>query len=103
MSPDSLDTETTPSTDVPPAAPADDAPTKYRPKRERTTRTPAKSLKGWRLRHNLDQREAARIIGVSQTTFARMEALKRYPRPSLAKKMRVITGLPIEVIMGIDR
>jgi hypothetical protein len=32
-----------------------------------------------------------------------MEALKRYPRPSLAKKMRVITGLSIEIIMGIDR
>jgi DNA-binding XRE family transcriptional regulator len=88
---------------VAPAAPPSDAPTKYQPRRERTTRTPAKSLKGWRLRHNLDQREAARIIGVSQTTFARMENLKRYPRPSLAKRMKVITGLSIEVIMGIDR
>jgi DNA-binding XRE family transcriptional regulator len=102
MSPDTLDTETTsPGDPAPP--PAESAPKRFRNARARTTRVPLKSLKGWRLRHNLDQREAARIIGVSQSTFARMEALKRYPRPSLAKKMKVITGLSIEVIMGIDR
>jgi predicted transcriptional regulator len=60
-------------------------------------------LGAYGLTPSLDQREAARILGVSQSTFARMEALKRYPRPSLAKKMRVITGLSIEIIMGIDR
>jgi DNA-binding XRE family transcriptional regulator len=102
MSPDTLDTETTPQGDPAPP-PAETAPKRFRNARARTTRTPLKSLKGWRLRHNLDQREAARILGVSQSTFARMEALKRYPRPSLAKKMKVITGLSIEVIMGIDR
>jgi len=66
-------------------------------------RTPWHSLKGWRLRYNLDQREAARILGISQSAYARFETLKRYPRPSVAKRIQIITGLSLEVILGIDR
>lgn len=85
-----------------PAA-ADADPVRYRgtPTTRRTARR-LKSLLGWRLRHHLDQREAARILGVSQSTYGRFENGKRYPRPSVAKRIQIITGLSLETILGLE-
>lgn len=66
------------------------------------TRRKVKSLLGWRTKHHLGQAEAARILGVSTSTYGRFEARKRFPRPSVAKRMMIITGLSAAVIAGLD-
>jgi DNA-binding XRE family transcriptional regulator len=77
-------------------------PARYRSMQAAPTRRKVKSLLGWRLRHGLDQRAAARILGVSQSTYGRFETKKRFPRPSVAKRMQIITGLSLEIILGLD-
>jgi DNA-binding XRE family transcriptional regulator len=94
-----IETPAAPEAAPPPEAPR---PAKFHGRHERTTRTKAQSLRGWRLRHNLDQREAAKILGLSQSAYARFELQTRYPRPKVAKRMRIITGLSLEIILGID-
>lgn len=99
----SQDAHATP--EAPPAgarAAAQPRPVKFHGRHDRTTRTKAQSLRGWRLRHNLDQREAAKILGLSQSAYARFELGKRFPRPRAANRIRIITGLSLEVILGID-
>jgi DNA-binding XRE family transcriptional regulator len=88
------------------AAP-DDVPA-VRPVRYRGTPTTPRaarriqSLLGWRSRHNLTQREASKILGLTHPTYARFEAGKRFPRPSVAKRMQIITGLSLETILGLE-
>jgi hypothetical protein len=66
-------------------------------------RVPRLSLLGWRLAQQMTQRDAASVLGVSQAQYARLELHKRYVRGRLAvKKFRMVTGLPIHVLMGID-
>lgn len=76
------------------------------PERYRGTAAPArrkvKSLLGWRLKHRLHQRDAARVLSVSQSTYARFEAKKRFPRPTVAKRIQIITGLSLEIILGLE-
>jgi DNA-binding XRE family transcriptional regulator len=67
------------------------------------TRTRAKTLKGWRLLHGLNQRDAARYLGLSQTTYGRLEMGTRFPRPGAAKRLMVLTGLSLATLMGIDQ
>jgi transcriptional regulator with XRE-family HTH domain len=58
---------------------------------------------GWRLAQQLSQREAASVLGISQAAYARFELQKRYVRGRLTvKKFRLVTGLPLHVLLGID-
>lgn len=59
------------------------------------------SLKAWREDHDLSQREAARILGVSQAGWSKIELGIRRPRRDLAKRLLKKTGVPVEVLMGL--
>ena len=49
----------------------------------------------------LSQRQAAGVLGISQSTYARIEAGKAPPRPALGKAISDRTGISFEVVMGV--
>lgn len=59
------------------------------------------SLKAWRTAHEMNQREAAQALGVSQAVYARTEAKRGAPRPKRAKAISERTGVPFEIVMGV--
>jgi DNA-binding XRE family transcriptional regulator len=66
-------------------------------------RVSRQSLLGWRLAQQLSQRDAASVLGISQSSYAKLELERRYVRGRLAvKKFQLVTGLPTHVLMGID-
>jgi transcriptional regulator with XRE-family HTH domain len=58
------------------------------------------TLKTWRLTLALSQREAADLLGVSQSLYARLE-LGRRTRPHQAKAISTKTGVSFERLMGV--
>lgn len=62
---------------------------------------PYASLKAWRDAQALNQREAARLLGVSQALYARVELRRGAPRPRRAKTISEQTGVPFEILMGV--
>ncbi len=59
------------------------------------------SLKDWRTAQELNQREAARLLGVTQALYARVELRRGAPRPQRAKVISEKTGVPFEILMGV--
>jgi hypothetical protein len=78
---------------------ASDAPVERQARRKRES---FPSLLSWRLFLRLSQRQAADLLGVSQSTYARLEAGKgKAPRPALGKVISDRTGVAFEVVMGV--
>lgn len=59
------------------------------------------SLRAWRAAQELNQREAARVLGVTQAMYARVELRRGAPRPLRAKAISDKTGVPFEILMGV--
>lgn len=59
------------------------------------------SLKAWRADHEMNQREAARLLGVTQALYARVELGRGTTRPVKAKAISDKTGVPFEILMGV--
>jgi transcriptional regulator with XRE-family HTH domain len=59
------------------------------------------SLKAWRAAQAMNQREAARELGVSQALYARTESRRGAPRPKRALAISEKTGVPFEIVMGV--
>lgn len=59
------------------------------------------SLKDWREAHGLSQRDAAKILGMSQSAYAKWEIHRRAPRPNRLKALVAKTGVRIESLIGI--
>ena len=62
---------------------------------------PYPTLKHWRQTHRLNQRAAARELGITQASYSRMETGLQYPRRHLAKTISERTGVPLETILGL--
>lgn len=58
-------------------------------------------LKAWRTANNLSQHEAAAVLGVSQTSYSRMERGVRAIKGSAAKRIMIVTQVPLEVLAGV--
>jgi len=71
-----------------------------RPRRK--SRARPGSLKAWRLRRGINQRTAAEALGISQAYYSKLEREAYYARPKLAQRLRVLTGLSLETLLGID-
>jgi len=72
--------------------------------RKKTPRAPAKTfptLLHWRDAHNLSQRDAAIVLGMSQSMYARYEDGRKLARGDDAKKLLLATGVPLEVLVGV--
>jgi transcriptional regulator with XRE-family HTH domain len=59
------------------------------------------TLKAWRLGARLNQAEAARILGVSQGFYSKLESGKGYPDRRNAKAISEKAGVPLEPLLGL--
>lgn len=59
------------------------------------------NLKTWRGEMGLNQRDAAKRLGVSQPVYSRLERQARAPKPQLAKAISLKAGVPLESVLGI--
>ena len=57
---------------------------------------PRQTLKGWRLKRNLSQSQAAKLVGITQGHWSHLELGRRRARVKLAKAISVQTGVPFE-------
>ncbi len=55
----------------------------------------------WRLALNLSQRDAALLLGLSQSKYCRLERGKYLPVGADAKHIMSRTGVPLEVLVGV--
>lgn len=60
-----------------------------------------RTLKAWREATALSQRDAARLLGLSQPGYGKIELGQRHPRPALLKRIIQTTGVSVEVLTGI--
>jgi predicted transcriptional regulator len=59
------------------------------------------NLKTWRRTLRLNQREAALLLGISQTHYCRLERGVYAPKRDVLKRLMAKTGVPIEVLVGV--
>lgn len=62
---------------------------------------PYPSLFAWRKDNHLSQQEAAQILGVAQTSYSRLERGERFVKRTKVQQFVELTGVPIEVLLGI--
>jgi len=67
----------------------------------RTTRRAYPNLSAWRQAHGLSQREAAKILGISQTYYSRLERGTQAARPTIAKQILAAVNVPLETLVGV--
>ena len=79
-----------------PAIP-EEAPVRLR----RKPRAKPGSLKAWRSARGINQRVAANALGISQTYYSKLEVGTHFPGRKLGKRLSVLTGLPVEVVLGL--
>jgi len=68
----------------------------------RASRARPGSLKAWRVARGVNQRAAAAALGISQTYYSKLERETMHAHPKLAQRLRVLTGVSLEVLLGID-
>lgn len=61
-----------------------------------------KTLREWRKSWDLTQAEAARLFGMSQSKYCKVEIGMQPPRPKVGKRMADKTGVPFEVVMHVS-
>lgn len=59
------------------------------------------NLRTWRAANGLNQREAARKLGVSQAHYSRIESGAAPPHVRRAVVISERTGVPLETVLGI--
>jgi len=62
---------------------------------------PYPTLKHWRDAQGMNQRDAAKILGMTQSEYSKLEIGRRTPRPKRAAAIMEKTGVPLEALMGI--
>jgi len=70
------------------------------PRRARAVR-PYPNLATWRAAHGLNTREAAAVLGMSQSRYSRLERGVATAMGPVAKRVMVTTGVPIEILAGV--
>ena len=58
------------------------------------------SLKAWREAKRLNQRKAAKILRISQSTYGLLERQLRFVKGKRAKAIMEKTRVPLEVLVG---
>lgn len=62
---------------------------------------PYATLKAWRTARGLNQRDAARLLGMTQSLYSKIELGQNTPRPKRGKNISEKTGVPFETVMGV--
>jgi Helix-turn-helix len=71
------------------------------PKVPRRARPRLNTLKDWRTATGVNQREAAAAFGMTQAMYSRLERRDQFAKPQLAKRLSLLTGVDIEVLLGL--
>lgn len=58
-------------------------------------------LAAWRRDLGLSQRAAARILGISQTYYSRLERRTQSARGPMAKRILSTANVPLETLVGV--
>ena len=69
-------------------------------KREPLTKG-GRRLRAWRLAKNMTQTAAADVMGLEQSSWARLELGERYPGRAVVKVLHEKTGIPVTVLLGL--
>lgn len=64
------------------------------------TSRPYPDLKTWRDAKDLSQHEAAKLLGISQTYYGRLERREQAATGKRAKVIMEMTGVPLEILVG---
>jgi len=59
------------------------------------------TVRVWRLALNLNQRDAALLLGLTQSKYSRLERGKYLPVGAEAKAIMLRTGVSLEVLVGV--
>lgn len=59
------------------------------------------NLRAWRVGRRLNQRAAARFLGVTQGYYSKLENQVVAPRPVIAKRLAEKTGVSLASLLGI--
>lgn len=59
------------------------------------------SLRAWRAALGLNQRDAAQLLGMTQSLYSKIEVGQNAPRPKRGKTIADKTGVPFESVMGV--
>ena len=57
-------------------------------------------LKSWREAHGFNQRQAARLLNISQTYYGRLERREQAATGRRAKTIMAVTGVPLAILVG---
>lgn len=63
---------------------------------------PFPNLATWRDAHKLNQREAAKLLGVSQSLYGRLERKERTATGNTAKRIMEVARVPLESLVGLS-
>lgn len=74
---------------------------KAKPRGRRKAKRAYPNLVTWREAHDLNQHEAAAILGFTQTMYSRVERQKKLLVGDAAKRVMTETGVPLEVLVGV--
>lgn len=66
-----------------------------------TTSRPYPDLLTWRRTEQLEQAEAAELIGMSRSNYSRLERGLIFVTRTRAKHVMDVTGVPLEKLMGV--
>lgn len=61
------------------------------------------SLREWRTREGLSQREAAARFRMSQGKYSKLELGQRYARGETLRTLAAATGVPLDILTGVTR
>jgi transcriptional regulator with XRE-family HTH domain len=62
---------------------------------------PHSSLAAWRRFHGFSQHDAARVLGISQSYYSKLETHEQSPRRAMMKALTAKTGVPVDALMGL--
>jgi len=60
-----------------------------------------RSLLVWRRTRGINQRTAAEALGMTQAMYSRLERGTTIPKPKLAQRLSVLTGIKLEALLGL--
>ena len=70
---------------------------------ETITSRPYPDLLEWRTAHGYSQREAAKILGLSQAYYSKLERRAQATTGKRARRIMELTGVSLEVLVGATR
>jgi transcriptional regulator with XRE-family HTH domain len=63
---------------------------------------PQSSLLAWRRKLGLTQRQAGKLLGISQGHYCHLEMRQQTPSARMLRHLVAMTGVPADILMRVD-